>query len=385
MDRFVKSDLEMLMQHGEKNHCISIYMPTQKGRENARENATRFKGLLKKAEEQLEQIGTDTAERRELLEPARSIISESIFWANQSEGLVYFISKDFSRYFRLPLRFEEMAVARNSFHLKPLFGLLSSDGQFYILALSQKNVRLLNGTRSMAEEEDLSRLVEKLEAEFGEVVFEPDLQFHTGAPDSSGTRSAVYHGHGGTIDNYQQERLLNYFRHIDREIQEMLDENKSPLILACVDSLAPLYKEISKYPLVFEESIKGNPDAISNRDLHKKAWDIVSPYFKQKQEEAKARYHELIGTGKTSNNILEILPAAFHGRVSEIFVTPGIQQWGSYNPETEEIHLTKELQSGSDDLIDLAAAKTFAGSGSIHAIDKDQMPDNNPVAAIYRW
>ncbi len=387
MERLNKEEIELLLEQGEKEPCISIYMPTEKGREKAKANSIRFKTLLGQVEKQLEAENSNNQGSKKLLEPARKLISESIFWSNQSDGLAYFISPDFHRFFRLPLEFEEIAVVRSAFHMKPLFKLLSAEGQFYILAISQKDVRLLWGTRSTIEELDLSDLAEKARSEFGREMFEfePDVQFHTQTPEADGSRGAIFHGHGGTIDRFEKERLLKYFRFIDREIQELLDEKNAPLLLASVDYLIPQYKEISKYPLLFEESIKGNPENINAQDLHQKAWGIVKPYFQKKQEEAKARYKELAGTGKTSNNILEILPAAYHGRISELFVTPGVQQWGTYDPETEEVKLAEEMQPGNEDLIDMAAAKTFTSNGSVHAIDFEHMPDSTPVAAIFRW
>lgn len=91
------------------------------------------------------------------------------------------------------------------------------------------------------------------------------------------------------------------------------------------------------YPLFIDSFIKGNPDNVDARELHAKAWEIIKPYFLEKREAAKALYHELKGTGNTSNNILEIVPVSFHGRGSDIFVTLGLQQrgfcaFGSDNP-----------------------------------------------------
>ncbi len=385
MELLNKEEIERLLEHSEGKPCISIYMPTEKGREKAKGNSTRFKTLLNQVEKQLEAMNISASEQKELLDPARKLIKENLFWANQSEGLAYFISPGYTNFYRLPLQFEEMAVASNSFHLKPLFRLLTSDGQFYILALSQKNIRILRGTRSMIEEIDSSKINEKLEAEFGDELFEPTLQFHTGAPDAAGIRAAIFHGHGGDIDGIMKERLLNYFRLIDRDIQSLLGDKNSPLILACVDYLIPLYKEASKYHLVFEEGIKGNPEYVNAQDLHHKAWEMIKPYFKKKQEEAKARYHELKGTGKTSNDLLEILKAAHHGRVSDLFVTTGIQRWGTYDSDKEEVTLHDEPLTDSEDLFDLAAVKTFLSNGNVFAVEAEQLPDETAAAAIHRW
>jgi hypothetical protein len=385
MDRINRGEVELLLKQCEKGPCVSIFMPTKKGRERAGENSTRFKSLVGVADNQLESRGITSQEREKLLEPAKKLIGDTLFWANQSEGIACFFSPGFYRYFRLPITFEELALARETFHLKPLFALLGSDGQFYLLAISQKGARLLHGSQIAVDEVDLSSIVKKFEDEFGEKFFESFLQFHTMAPTTGSERAAIFHGHGGDIESVEKERLLNYFRFLDRELIGMLDEKQTPLLLACVDYLYPLYKEATKYPLLIDSFIKGNPDNMDARDLHGKAWEIIKPYFLEKREAAKALYHELKGTGKTSNNILEIVPASYHGRVSDIFVTLGVQQWGWYEPESEEVRLGDGPLPGSDDLIDLAAARTFLNNGNVYAVEADQMPDESPAAAVLRW
>ncbi len=385
MELLNRESIELLLKQRGKGPCVSIYMPTVKGREKAKENSVRFKSLLDRTEEQLAEMGLDNRERAALLSPARQLIGESIFWASQSDGLAYFLAEGFTRVFRLPLQFEEMTFTGNSLHLKPLFSLLASDGQFYLLAISQNDARLLRGTRALVEEMDLSQVVERFEREFGDELPEQHLQYHTGLPDTGGGRSAIYFGHGGEIDSIQRERLLKYFRFIDRELLDVLGDRNAPLLLACVDYLYPLYREASKYPLLLDGFIKGNYENINAQDLHKKAWEIVSPYFRQKQEEAKALYLELKGTGKTSNTIEEIVTAAFYGRISDIFVTVGIQQWGSYDRDSEKVVLDEAPRSGNEDLIDLAVTETFLTNGNVYTAGPELQVDTSPVAAIFRW
>lgn len=385
MDLIHKEEVEVLMKQRGKGPCISIYMPTYKTGEGIKQNPIRLKNMLTQADEQLTAKGVRPAERNELLEPARQLINNSVFWRMQGEGLAFFLAPGFLRYYRLPLSFNELAVVTDSFHLKPLLTMLAGDGQFYILALSQKDARLLQGTRSMVEEMDLSPLIEKFEAEFGDELPEQYLQFHTQAPRTEEVRPAIYFGHGGEIDSVLRERLLKYFRFIDKEVRGMLYEERAPLLLACVDYLFPLYKEANKYPLLFDDPIRGNPENVSAAELHRKAWEIVQPYFKQKQEEAVSRYHAQVGTGKTSNDIKDILPASFHGRVGVLFVAVGIQQWGKYNSENNTINLYDEQLPGTEDLLDLAAAQTFFNNGIVYAVDPDKMPDTKPLAALYRY
>ncbi len=384
MEIINREEIKLLLDQRGHGPCLSLYMPTQKGREKERENSIRFKNLMVQAEKQLETTTTNAADLKKILEPAKKL-DDSYFWANQSDGFAFFISPYYNRYYRLPLEFNELSVVRDSFHIKPLFRLLASDGQFYVLALSQKDARLLRGTSMQVEEIDLSDIIKKFEDKFATELPEQFLQFHTMAPATGDVRAAIYFGHGGEIDSIQKEKLLKYFRFIDRELQDKLDQTIAPIVLACVDHISSSYREASKYPLLFEKGIRGNPENMSVQELHEKAWEIVRPYFQQKQEGAKARYLELAGTGKTANDIVDIVPASVHGRISELFVTVGVQQWGFYDPETEAVRFNDSPLAGSEDLIDLAAAETFLNSGNVYAVQEGQMPDESPVCAVYRW
>ncbi len=385
MEVLNKDDINLLLEQRGRGPCISLYMPTEKGREKAKANSIRFKNLVADSERQLETKGWASQDLKEILEPAKKMIDDNYFWSIQSDGFAFFISPDLNRFFRLPVKFEEMAVVRNNFHIKPLFTLLATEGQFYVLALSQKDARLLRGTSGLIEEIDISEIIQKFEDKFATELPEQHLQFHTRAPTTGEVRSAIYYGHGGEIDSIQKERLLKYFRFIDKELQDKFDETAAPVVLACVDYLFSSYREASKYPFLFEKGIKGNPEHMSAQELHQKAWEIVQPYFTEKQQEAKARYFELAGTGKASNDIVNLVPASFHGRINDIFVTVGVQQWGLFDPETETVKLSEGPLTGTEDLIDLAAAETFLHNGNVYALKKEDMPDDSSVCAVYRW
>jgi hypothetical protein len=49
----------------------------------------------------------------------------------------------------------ELAVVDDRFQVTPLLPLLAGDGHFFVLALSQNQIRLLEGTRDRVEEVDL--------------------------------------------------------------------------------------------------------------------------------------------------------------------------------------------------------------------------------------
>ncbi len=145
MDILTKTELEQLMRK-EQQWCVSIYMPTHRTGTDAQQDPIRLKNLLREAEIQLSAQGIGRREVQNMLEPASMLIQDSNFWQHQSDGLAIFISSSRVRRYRLPLKFEELVVVIDHFHIKPLLPLFTGDGQFYILALSQNEVRLLLGT-----------------------------------------------------------------------------------------------------------------------------------------------------------------------------------------------------------------------------------------------
>ena len=143
--------------------CISIFMPTFRTGAESQQNQIRFRNLLRTAEEKLLAGGLRPQEIKRLLEPAQALPGNVLFWRRQSDGLALFLSADLFRSFCLPESFDELDRRyADNFHIKPLLPLLSGDRRFYILALSQKEIRLLEGTGQNVQEIELESVPKSL-------------------------------------------------------------------------------------------------------------------------------------------------------------------------------------------------------------------------------
>jgi hypothetical protein len=319
-----------------------------------------------------------------LLEQAKKL-DNSEFWQYQSDGLAIFISTNVFRYYCLPLNFEELVVVTDRFHFKPLLPLLTGDGKFYILALSQNDVRLLQGTRYSVSEVDLVDVPQSIAEALKYDDPEKQFQFHTGTPPTgSGDRAGMFHGQGAGNDD-QKDRLLRYFRKVSGGLEELLKNQRAPLVLAGVDYLLPIYKEANNYPHLMDEGITGNPEELKVEELHSSAWEIVQPYFEQSQQDVVSRYQVLAGTGQTANNIQEVVSAAYYQRIESLFVPVGVQQWGLFNPSTSKVHLHQEHESGDEDLMDFAAIHTVLNGGTVYAVELEKVPGDALLAAVLRY
>ena len=211
MELLSRAELETLIEEPE-GLCVSIFLPTHRAGAQTQQDPIRLKNLLREAEEQLLAKELRAPEAEELLRPARELLDDSVFWRHQSDGLAAFLSAGVFRYYRLPPNFEDLVIVADRFHLKPLLPLLTGDGEFYVLALSQNEVRLLRATRHSVSEVELEDVPESLADTLRYDDQEKQLQFHTGTAGGRGGRAAIFHGHE---PDDPKDNILRYFRQID--------------------------------------------------------------------------------------------------------------------------------------------------------------------------
>ena len=380
MDLFTRDDLKNLLA-GPPSLCVSLFMPTHRG--GAEADPIRWRKHLTQAEERLAKAGSRAAEVKDLLAPAHRLLDDVTFWKNQSDGLAAFLTPKFLRLFRLPLAFKDQVVLANRAYIVPLLPLLSGNGRFFILALSQKSVRLLQGTRQGVNELDIMGVPQNLgDALLSHEAQQPFSFYGRRAGQGAGSWSGIFHGHGVGIDDSKDE-LLHYFQKIDRGLHPILKEEKAPLVLAAVDYLQPIYRQANSYPQLLEQGVEGNPDRLSNQELHDRAWPLVQPLFEEAQQQAAAQYQQLAGTDHASCDLEAVVAAAYKGRVQTLFIALDRQVWGIFDPTTERVKQHEQPLFGDVELLDLAAAHTLVHGRTVYAVEPKYVPGGTDLVAIF--
>ena len=374
-----RDELLFLMQI-QDTACVSIYVPTPWVGADTQQNQIRLRNLLRAALDNLLALGYRQGETESMLRPAQILLKNYPFWKKQNDGLAIFLAEGIFKFYRLPLKFNELVVTSDRFHIKPLLPLFNDGGgRFYVLAASMKKVRLFQGVRNCILEIELKNVPRSL-AET--VKYDtPDRQVRT-QPTRRG--SATFHGHG-VWEDLTKESIQRYFQQIDKGLQEILKDERAPLVFAGVDYLFPIFKEASFHPHLMDQSIAGNPDDMRPEELGAQAWNIIQPFYEGAITDAIRQYRQSMGTGLASNDLSEIIPAASNGRVGYLFVEAGHQKWGSFNAESKKIILLEKPEQGSEDVLDAAAAQTFLNGGIVYLLGPERMPDKSPVAALFRY
>ncbi len=387
-----KDDLELLLSK-HNGPCMSIFMPTHFTGPDIRQDPIRLKNILHQAEQKIIESGLYSPKVKEiLLKPIMNLIEQEQFWRFQSKGLAIFVSQDIFEYFRLPFKTEELVVITNNFHIKPLLPLFRGDGKFYLLAISLNLVRFFECTHYTVKQIYLEGMplnlddALKYDDESGKPTFSHSFSPHGGSGGSTG----LVHGQIlGSDTDYEKKEILNFFQRVNDSLHIVLKNQKSPLLLATVDRNFPIYKEANSYPYMIDEIIHGNPDTLTEHQLHDKGWKIVNPLFKQTEKNFIERFNQLSNVNNEakwiSYELEEIIPASYYGQVEALFIAENEQQWGKFDPDTNVIHLHQEERTGDQDLLDLAAVNTYTNGGNVYVVSRQQVPGTKQIAALFRY
>lgn len=365
--------------------CISVFIPTHRAGEAVLENkdALQLKNQLKEIKSKLEQDEMGPREIKNLIGPIQELIDDSEFWRHQSDGLAIFRSEEFFEKYTLPVNFEAFNYVGNEFYLKPLMPMFTGDGKFYVLALELEDVKLYEQTRYSITDvviEDLIPAV--MQDRVGYDYEQKNLQFRT---QQEGYDRANFHGHGAA-DRDRKNEIARYFRAIDKGLNEVFKDAASPLVVASQEYLFSIYKKENSYKHLLDDYITCNLSETDKFELHEMAWEKVAPLFDRDRKEKMDSFKQHDGTGKTSSEIGEVLPAAFDGKIDTLFVQNRAEIWGIYNPEKRSVRRDEESSVSNVSLLNMAAIKTFLNGGDVYLLEADEMPNpNSMLNALYRY
>ena len=393
MNTLSRNELRILAAQ-QRGPCVSIFLPTHRTGAETQQDPLQLKNAIRAAEKRMiaeeHRFGFHRSTQvEEMLEPISALLETEQFWLHPGDGLAIFRSPQVFRSYWLPFSVKERIMLSEHLYLKPLFPLLTSEGRYYVLALSQNELRLLEGTHYGIHEVELPDTVpESLAEVIGSEYQENDVRHYSSSSGASigkgGRRAAIFYGQGVGIDD-TKDNILRYFRQINKGLHELLYDETAPMVLAGVEFLLPMYREANTYPHIIEEVIPGNPDKLKAETLHEKAWSIVEPYFLKAQRDAIATYQAQAGTGLASNNVSEIVPAAYYGRVESLFVSKDDELWGTFDPRTSAVAVHTVAEPSDDDLLDVAATQTFFRNGAVYVVERAEVPGEELSAAVYRY
>jgi len=254
---------------------ISIYAPYIAPNSSDNPNRTQLKNFLKEARQQLLAKELDEREIDAILQPAKKLLDSEEFRMNYKHSLAVFIGNDFFRYYHLPPKgVTSSLIIGKGFSVQPIVELLNSSPPYFVLLLSHNGVQLLKGDRYNIEQ--IQEFPTPMKEDLNIDEYPNEFQPHEVAPAIEGKGSNRFHGQYNQTQ-VDKEMLTKYFRHIDTKLQKVIKNEKIPLIIAGVEYLLPIYRQVNTYPHLLESEIQGSLEHSPLDSIRKKAYKLFRP------------------------------------------------------------------------------------------------------------
>lgn len=380
LETLTRADLTALASY--RGPALSLLLPTPWRGSEARQVAIALKVLLRDAEEQAAARGPAAEIAAELLDPIRALIDEAGFWRRTGRGAALFSAPGLFRAFRLIEPAPSRAVLGERFFLRPLLGRLD-DVAFRVLAISRNRVRLLEGGPESLSELDLGPMPGSFDEALGELQLYRGLQHHSATPAGRGRRSVIFHGHGAGDEENLEDDLFRYFRLVADGLRQRLGENGPPLVIAAAAEHLPLLGRARLPGTVLDDAVAGNPDHLSEHELHGLAWPVVEAWARGADATEVERVHGCSDRTRLTSEVSAVLRAAAAGRIDTLLTARGAELWGTFETATQAtvVHTTPE--PGDEELINRAACETLLGRGAVHELAAEELPA--PMLALRRY
>lgn len=408
MDSLEKDLKEKILNPAAKP-CLSLYQPTHRKHPENAQDPIRFKNLVRELETSLSEKFDDD-KVAELLQPFRDLEGDNDFWQHVLDGLAVLSCEGFFRTYRLQRPVPEIAVAADSFHIKPLLRIIQSSDRFQVLGLDRKKIRLFEGNRDAIAEVDLpdevpSTIEEALGSELteqhstvasygGTSTRVPNPKPAGSGRDAGGAGTpgagtqapaAMHHGHGGRSDEIDKD-TKRFFQAVDQALREQHSVlGGLPLILASLPEYHGEFAKISSNKNLLERKIGKHPDSLEADELRELAWEAFKPEYTSRLEEL----IEQFGTAKAhengSSDLAEIGKAIVENKVGTLLIDADKKVPGTYDPEFGKIEESSLNEPAADDLLDDLAEAAFRKGADLVIVPSDDMPVDSGIAAIYRF
>jgi len=154
-------------------------------------------------------------------------------------------------------------------------------------------------------------------------------------------------------------------------------------VVAAVDYVQAIYRDVSSYRKLLDEGLDGNPENARGEELRERAWEVIGPRLAAQRRDLVERFQTPTAHGQATSRLPEIVTAAGEGRVHVLLHYPGTPPvWGV---EGLGVIASDEQHAGDIDLIDETLVKTLANEGEVRTCEPGELPEGIVIAAILRY
>ncbi|MBX9590802.1 MAG: hypothetical protein K2X43_15945 [Hyphomonadaceae bacterium] len=349
--------------------CVSIYLPTTPVTQNTAASRIELRNLAKTAVGQLQAISFDKRRLAGISEHLAALAADDEVWKFQAHALAVLVTPDMMRTFRLPNRLTAMVEVSDRFHLKPLIRAITFPHEAFILALSEKAVRLVEAFA------DLPPHV----IELHELPKSGADEIKRQANDKRSRRAGDRGAEG------EKNLLRKYARQVDAALRPVLAGRHTPLILAATEPLASIFRSVNTYPGLVEDMIATSPDRMSNAQLAAAARPMLDKAHARELDAIKMLFEDRKGQGRATSDISDAARAATFGAIEQLMIDIDEVVPGTVDATDGRVTFAEGPDAKSYGIVDEIAGRALLTGARVFGVRKDDIPGRAHLAAILRY
>lgn len=361
-----------------KRPVISIYVDTHIKKPDRLENPIRFKNLVKEAQASLKD--KEFKGFKDLFSLFKEMEEDALFWEGATESMAILGDEEECIVYKLPVNVKSLAIVSDSFYIKPLLRSFQSNGHYHVLGLNRDNFVLFEADRYGITEIPVDARDATMEGVLGTEKTAPHLSVASIGGDQS-----MYHGHGGAKDERKVDQE-KFFRHVDTFVLEQYSKKqKIPLILVSPDEHQGEFRKLSKNNYLIDEGIKIDGDALDKKSLYEKVQDVIQELFKKELKDRMATFSEAHAKDLGSDDVVQIGRAIAEGKVASLYLEENTVHPGRFDPQLGTVVQGEIADPRVGDVYDDMAEVVLSRGGEVLILEKDEMPTERDLAAVYRY
>lgn len=381
---------------------VSLYLPVHHSERDERRDrwdAGMFKDLMKDAERTLAQYYPE--EQYKGIQKRAAYLQEHgdmPLWLHAGEGLGFLMNNDDVYVYNLSFAPEPMVAAGNDYFIKPLLRNFQYGTEYYVLELGNDRFSWVKGDRTHVERQQLPSEVH----EFFSQTFadgketEADVRKdEEGALDfvSLEGHSSEYHDRKSR-NEVKQEDAKQWIYYVNKAVDDYLvRDDTTPIILCCDPELVNEFRKVSTLRHLLPVGILKDPAGLNGKELLEESLAVIDGVRDANIKETAEKFGGEAAHGKASDDWDNIGMALAERRVAALFMVKGKVLPGSFDINTGAVSFNPDANPVDDgyidpaapDITDAFAKAALAQDAHIYIVEQDQMPTDQPVAALYRY
>lgn len=353
-DNDVSSEIrDMVKEKG--STCVSIIVPTHRLGQDRQ-------GDFKEVQRAILVAKQSGLKEEEKILSGIDDLFEQIDFNRNKEAIGIFVSSHIKKLVKFPFPVTKKIIVNKLFHLHDLLYLENYSTPYYLVEISEKEIRLFRGL--------IDHLEEIKDEEFPKEITD---DYEYSKPSQSSSNAGYTHVKGFEKDKseVQHLRLKKIFRETDKCLVKYLATEDTPLLLCAPEREISLFKSATKHLDNIAGLITNNQQRTSMRDMEVSAWDQLKSFTDQQKLKLVDEFKEKIGAGLAVYGMEAVWKAAKEGKGLSMLVE---KEYNGSAITPQEVDTVDEIMS-----------TVLEKNGKIIIVEKDALKDFKRIALINRY